>query len=246
MKIKYNIPKLNKFKESVKNIKESIKNNKNLKSKTNFKYYALLILMLMFGVFTFNLNRYSESKQEKYTEYNLEQDVLGTDVENDVIKYETAISSISTNVEEKTVTKENEDEEYIAPVEGDIIKEYAKDKLVYSKTLDMWKTHTGIDIAVELGTEVKVVSNGTVMDIAKSNFYGNTVKVEHENGYVSVYCNLDDKLSVNVGDSLKKGDVIGKVGVTSYGEIADESHLHFEMLKDNETVDPTQLLKILE
>lgn len=246
MKIKYNIPKLNKFKESVKNIKESIKNNKNLKSKTNFKYYALLILMLMFGVFTFNLNRYSESKQEKYTEYNLEQDVLGTDVENDAIKYETAISSISTNVEEKTVTKTNEDEEYIAPVEGNIIKEYAKDKLVYSKTLDMWKTHTGIDIAVELGTDVKVVSNGTVMDIAKSNFYGNTVKVEHEDGYISVYCNLDDKLSVNVGDSLKKGDVIGKVGVTSYGEIADESHLHFEMLKDNETVDPTQLLKILE
>lgn len=240
MKIKYNIPKLNKFKESVKNIKESIKNNKNLKSKTNFKYYALLILMLMFGVFTFNLNRYSESKQEKYTEYNLEQD------ENDAIKYETAISSISTNVEEKIVTKANEDEEYIAPVEGNIIKEYAKDKLVYSKTLDMWKTHTGIDIAVELGTDVKVVSNGTVMDIAKSNFYGNTVKVEHEDGYISVYCNLDDKLSVNVGDSLKKGDVIGKVGVTSYGEIADESHLHFEMLKDNETVDPTQLLKILE
>lgn len=240
MKIKYNIPKLNKFKESVKNIKESIKNNKNLKSKTNFKYYALLILMLMFGVFTFNLNRYSESKQEKYTEYNLEQD------ENDAIKYETAISSISTNVEEKIVTKANEDEEYIAPVEGNIIKEYAKDKLVYSKTLDMWKTHTGIDIAVELGTDVKVVSNGTVMDIAKSNFYGNTVKVEHEDGYISVYCNLDDKLSVNVGDSLKKGDVIGKVGVTSYGEIADESHLHFEMFKDNETVDPTQLLKILE
>lgn len=246
MKIKYNIPKLNKFKESVKNIKESIKNNKNLKSKTNFKYYALLILMLMFGLFTFNLNRYSESKQEKYTEYNLEQDVLGTDVENDAIKYETAISSISTNVEEKTVTKANEDEEYIAPVEGNIIKEYAKDKLVYSKTLDMWKTHTGIDIKAELGTDVKVVSNGTVMDIAKSNFYGNTVKVEHENGYISVYCNLDDKLSVNVGDSLKKGDVIGKIGVTSYGEIADESHLHFEMLKDNETVDPTQLLKILE
>lgn len=249
MKIKYNIPKLNKFKESVKNIKESIKNNKNLKAKTNLKYYALLIIMLMFGLFTFNLNRYSESKKEKFTEYKLEEDVLGTDVENEAIKYETAISSISTNienVEENEMAKTEDNEEYIAPVKGNIIKEYAKDKLVYSKTLEMWKTHTGIDIAAELGTDVKVIEDGKVIDIAKSNFYGNTVKIEHDEGYVSVYCNLDDELKINVGDNLKKGDVIGKIGVTSYGEIADESHLHFEMLKDNETIDPTQLLKILE
>lgn len=250
MKIKYNIPKLNKFKERLNNIKENIKNNNNLKSRKNIKYYVLLLLMLMFGVFNYNLNRYAESKKEKYTEYNLETNVVGENVEKEKVEYETAISSISTNIEEikeeETSQNNTENIEYIAPLNGKMIKEYAKDKLVYSKTLDMWKTHTGIDILAELGTNVKAIAEGEVIEISKSNFYGNTVKIKHANEYVSVYANLDDDIKVAKNDKVQKGEVIGIVGVTSYGEIADESHLHFEILKSNETIDPTQLVKIQE
>ena len=51
------------------------------------------------------------------------------------------------------------------PVEGEVQKEYAKDKLVYSETLKEWVTHTGIDIKAEKTTVVKAAEEGTVIAI---------------------------------------------------------------------------------
>ena len=67
--------------------------------------------------------------------------------------------------------------------------------------------------------------------------------IEHENGYVSVYSNLDDLSSLKEGEKVKQGDVIGKVGFSSYGEIEDEAHLHFEIVKDNEWINPLDILE---
>ncbi len=133
--------------------------------------------------------------------------------------------------------------EYEAPVSGDIIKDFAEDSLVYSKTLDEWTTHLGIDIRADKTTVVKSAEKGTIESIKNDPRYGLTIIINHEDGMKTVYSNLLSTEFVNVGDTVEKGQAIGTVGQSSSFETADEAHLHFEMYKDGKNVNPTIYLK---
>lgn len=148
-------------------------------------------------------------------------------------------------VEEKIETKPIEipDPTFIKPVEGEIIKEYNKDNLVYSETLKEWTTHTGIDIEADLATVVKASSDGTIKAIKNDPRYGITVIIEHTNGYETRYSNLLTAEFVTVGENITQGQTIGTVGSTASFEILDKSHLHFEILKDNEYLNPISYIK---
>ena len=152
----------------------------------------------------------------------------------------------STKDSETTKKEEEEtvkDPEFKIPVEGEIIREYAKDNLVYSATLDEWVTHNGIDIAAEKTTVVKASAEGTVKSIKNDPRYGLTIVIEHVNGFTTVYSNLLTAEFVEEGETVEQGETIGTVGNTATFEIADEAHLHFEILKDNENLDPELYLK---
>lgn len=252
MKIKYNIPNINEIKNNIKNIGNKIKKNK---GKVPIKYYALLILMSVIGIITFlsNVETYNNITSEKYTKYDLndlknENNIHSNDTEivdeNEI--FDIAMSSISTNVA-NFIDEENKkgllNTNYIWPIKGEVIKEHAVDELVYSKTLDMWRIHPGIDIAAEIEEEVIAIQDGKIISKKIDGFYGNVVEIEHVNGYVSVYSNLDEFYSIEEGDNVKQGDVIGKVGCSAQGEIEDEIHLHFEILKDNEWINPLDILE---
>lgn len=170
------------------------------------------------------------------------------------IKEQTTKTTNSNNSANKTEkqandTKKTEQETKKAdpvfgmPVEGEVIKEYAKDKLVYSDTLREWVTHAGIDIKADKTTIVKASEEGTVKSIKNDPRYGLTVVIEHNNGYSTVYSNLLTAEFVTAGENVKKGQTIGTVGNTATFEIADESHLHFEILKDNVQIDPNMYIK---
>lgn len=133
---------------------------------------------------------------------------------------------------------------FIMPVIGDVTFVYAMDKLVYSKTLEEWRTHSGVDLAADRGTPVKVVGDGFVSDIKHDPRFGITIIVDHGNGVKSVYANLagDDMVSPN--QKLKQGEIIGCVGNTALFESAEQSHLHFEVLKDDEPVNPETWISI--
>lgn len=149
----------------------------------------------------------------------------------------------TTKQEEVKEEEEVKDPEFAMPVEGEILREYAKDSLVYSATLDEWITHNGIDIAADKTTVVKASEAGTVKSIKNDPRYGLTIVIEHVNGFSSVYSNLLTAEFVEEGETVEKGQTIGTVGNTATFEIADESHLHFEILKDNEYVDPELYVK---
>lgn len=138
---------------------------------------------------------------------------------------------------------EKADPVFSMPVEGEVIKEFAKDKLVYSDTLKEWVTHAGIDIKSEKTTIVKASEEGTIKSIKNDPRYGLTVVIEHNNGFSTVYSNLLTAEFVTAGESVKKGQTIGTVGNTATFEISDESHLHFEILKDNVQIDPNMYIK---
>ena len=149
-----------------------------------------------------------------------------------------------TNKPVETKTKEGQKElNFEKPVDGEIVKEYAKDNLVYSNTLQEWTTHLGIDIKADKTTVVKAAEAGTVKTIKNDPRYGLTIVIEHENGYQTVYSNLLSSEFVVEGEKVEKGQSIGTVGNTAAFEIADEAHLHFEVLKDSIQVDPNIYLK---
>lgn len=147
---------------------------------------------------------------------------------------------LATKAVEKTpIKKVQEKLVFSKPLDGEIQKMYSVDKVIYSKTLSQWKTHDGLDIAGN--SDVKAIEKGVVDDIYVDSFYGKTIVIEHINGYISQYSNLDENTYVNIGESVVKGQKIGKVGNTSVGEYLDEPHLHFMLFLNGKSINPTYL-----
>lgn len=130
------------------------------------------------------------------------------------------------------------DPEFSIPVEGEIVRNFAKDTLIYSETLDEWITHLGIDIKADRTTVVKSAEKGKVIAIKNDPRYGLTVIIEHVNGFKTVYSNLLTTEFISEGEEVEKGQSIGTVGNSASFEICDEPHLHFEILKDDVNIDP--------
>lgn len=144
---------------------------------------------------------------------------------------------------EGKVEEKNVELNFAKPVDEEIVRDFAVDSLVYSDTLQEWTTHTGIDIKADKTTVVKSAEAGIVKTIKNDPRYGLTVIVEHENGFQTVYSNLLTSEFVVEGEKVEKGQSLGTVGNTAAFEIADEPHLHFEILKDSVQVDPNIYLK---
>lgn len=131
-----------------------------------------------------------------------------------------------------------------APVKGEPINVFAADFLAYNTTTRDWRTHEGVDLSAALGDEVQAAADGSVYTIYEDESLGMTVVLRHDGGYTTHYSNLDKDVSVKVGDTVKAGDVLGKVGQTAGIETAEEPHLHFAVYKNNAPVDPTEFMKI--
>ena len=147
--------------------------------------------------------------------------------------------TVTTNVE--PVKEKNP--EFTSPVEGEIMRNFAKDSLIYSETLEEWVTHLGIDIRADITTVVKAAEAGTISSIKNDPRYGLTVVIEHTNGFKTVYSNLLTTEFVSEKQKVEKGQSIGTVGNSASFEILDEPHLHFEIIKDGENVDPSIYLR---
>ena len=148
----------------------------------------------------------------------------------------------SNSVETNAVAEKKEKDEKIeleAPVKGQVLREFAKESLVFSNTLQEWITHNGVDIKADKTTVVKSAANGTVSAIKNDPRYGLTVIINHDNGYQTVYSNLLTSEFVVKGEKVEKGQSIGTIGNSASFEVADDYHLHFELLKNNDYLDPT-------
>ena len=175
-----------------------------------------------------------ESKAE--TENIVQNEVNTNSINTKSTKNETVVE------QKKEDVKQNPDPTFIKPVEGDILKEFARDNLIYSETLDEWVTHNGIDIKADKATIVKAAADGKVVAIKNDPRYGITVIIEHDNGYETRYSNLLTAEFVNLGEKVTQGQTIGTVGNTGVFEIMNDPHLHFEILKNSEYLDPSLLM----
>ncbi len=133
-----------------------------------------------------------------------------------------------------------------APLKGRVQWRFAVDELIYSRTLDHWTTHRGIDISCAKGAEVHCPWNGKVEELYEDDSLGVTVRVSHGGGMESLYSNLRKGCPVKAGQRLNAGDLIGYVGDTAVSECGDGAHLHFEVKKDGKPVDPAEYVTVTE
>ena len=116
------------------------------------------------------------------------------------------------------------------PVEGPVIS-------TFGQRSRGW--HAGIDITADLGSEVYAAAPGTVIYAGWIRAYGQVVKIEHRNGFITLYAhNLNNV--VEVGDQVEAGQLIATVGRSGH---ASGPHVHFEVRRDGKVYNPLHLLE---
>jgi murein DD-endopeptidase MepM/ murein hydrolase activator NlpD len=101
--------------------------------------------------------------------------------------------------------------------------------------------HKGLDFVGTRGSEVLSVASGVVIRAARSGAYGNTVEIDHGNGYRTRYAH-NESLEVKPGDHVSAGQVIARLGSTGR---ASAPHVHFEVLKDGAPINPASFVSNL-
>lgn len=128
------------------------------------------------------------------------------------------------------------------PVKGSVLRDFSVETLSPDPTMGDWRTHAGLDISADLGTRVLCMAEGTVADVWEDEKLGTCIRVEHGGGLESVYANLSLQPTVKTGDSMEIGAILGAVGTTANAESGMAPHLHLEVFRDGESMDPTQFL----
>lgn len=170
-------------------------------------------------------------------------------VEEQVSKiYEIEEKSIEEMPVSNTVEVEEEEEVkeepflFIPPVSGEVLTPYSGDTLVFSETLQDYRTHGGVDIKSRPLEKVMAAERGIVKETSFDKLLGITIRIDHENGFESVYSNLSTENMVKVGERIEKGMIISGVGDTAISESGEETHLHFELYKDGKAVNPEEYI----
>lgn len=176
----------------------------------------------------------SNSSSVKITENEKGSKAAVTPVESKKENEDKAISAIK--------MKEPKMETMVVPVFGTAYTEFSDEALIYSKTLDQWSTHTGLDIKAEEGSPVRAAMDGVVEELINDPQLGLTIIVNHGSETYTKYSNLSTLDLVTLNQNIKKGDVISGVGKTALYEIADDPHLHFEVIKEGKNIDPKKYL----
>ncbi len=125
------------------------------------------------------------------------------------------------------------------PFEGAVVsKDYAENILLYDNTTEMWCTHQGLDYKCAEKQQVKAVYAGTISKIENSMMNGTVVYLKITDELTVIYKGLSSDVKVKEGARVEKGTVIGTV-TSMISEKADGVHLHIEMTKKGELIDPS-------
>lgn len=117
----------------------------------------------------------------------------------------------------------------IMPVDGWVTRSFLNDPA---------SPHLGLDVAAASGTPIRVTAMGAVEDVRNDKYYGLTVEIRHENGFVTRYSHCSQVL-VQPGDRVNRGQTIALVGNTGR---STAPHLHYEVMKSGKYADPMSFI----
>ena len=148
--------------------------------------------------------------------------------------------------EAKVFNKFDESQEMTWPVSGQIVMDYSTETAIYDKTLDQYRTNNSISISAPVGTDVVASAEGIVENIFTDAENGKTIVINHGNGWLSTYGQLEEEVNVAVGDIVKEGQVVAKIGEPTNYSVLLGSHLNFKITKNDISSDPKLVLAQLE
>ena len=118
---------------------------------------------------------------------------------------------------------------FIKPTQGSITSNYG----------GRWgRMHNGIDIGASIGTPIKASDTGVVIFSGNKGSYGNLIKIDHKNGYVTYYAHCS-RLAVSEGETVTQGQIIGYVGNTGN---STGPHCHFEIQQNGTPLNPLNFI----
>ena len=156
-----------------------------------------------------------KTEQESEVEEKIEQ----TDQSE---KNETIGTNVSENV---TSTSEINLKTYIKPIDGEISSPFSYDV----------NGNQGINIQAPQGEPVKATNDGTIVLVSRGSNQPTVVLIRHDSEILSAYSNISD-VNLSKGDRVKRGQIIGVVSMGA-------DHLHFEIIKGTDRIDPITFLK---
>lgn len=217
----------------------SKKSNSSRLMRTSIQLGIVLVILLILMLFKYTKNSIGTSINEKarevfYTDYT--EKAQGV--------FNNAYPLINNYVNKSTKNGDtliDANEDFVIeslPVSGEITSTFGtRTHPITNKS----ETHTGVDIAVPEGTEVRAIYDGVVEETKEDKTLGIVITINHENGFKTKYGHLSE-VKVNKGDTIKKDSVIALTGSTG---LSTGPHLHFEVLFNDESVDPSSLLKTM-
>lgn len=122
-----------------------------------------------------------------------------------------------------------------------LLKGFSDTEIQYNKTLNQWEAHKSCDL-VASDLSVFAVESGTITAVENNFAFGTIVTITHRDGFVSTYASLADNVPVKKGDTVTKGQKIGEASDTAENESSEGKHLHFEMFKNGNKVDPSNYI----
>lgn len=178
-----------------------------------------------------------EFEEEEFTEEaSVEYDLIDIEVPEEEL--DSMNTSAQTNLMQLHFSEESEME---WPIQGEIILNYDMNQTIYFPTLDQYKLSSAIAVKAEEGTPVLAAASGMVYDIVKNAQTGTTVTMELGNGYQAIYGQLKD-LTVEEGEMIDKGTVIGYIDVPTKYYSVEGSNLYYTMKRNGEYINPMEYL----
>ncbi|MGD9970549.1 MAG: peptidoglycan DD-metalloendopeptidase family protein [Sulfuricurvum sp.] len=111
----------------------------------------------------------------------------------------------------------------------------------YHPVLHRYRAHVGIDFGARPGTPILATGDGKVVFAGFSRGYGNTIKIRHSNGLISLYAHQKSfRSGIHNGTSVKQGEVIGYVGSSG---LSSGPHLHFGVYQGSTPINPLTVMK---
>lgn len=152
---------------------------------------------------------------------------------------------VEENQKEQTERREESEEDavesmnstgksFIRPVKGDVLRPFSPNELIYSNTLQEWNIHKGTDYKAKIGEEVVAIRDGAIKEVSNNDLYGEYIIIDHGEGLESLYANITVLDALKPGNTVKQGQLIGYVAESFGFEVAEETHLHFELKNSTE------------
>lgn len=131
---------------------------------------------------------------------------------------------------------------FLLPLNSNVSKDFSDGEMIYSETMNDWRSHNGIDIKGNIGDNAIAVQDGTVLEVVNDEIWGDIIVIQHGNGLKARYCGV--KATVKPEEKIEQGQVIGTV-VAIPAEEKDGVHIHLETEVDGKLVDPIKALNLL-